>query len=120
MDKVKLEMKINGTDIFEAMKNSGYMKKRGYKILYAKSLYEDIKYNKTVKGVKLERTKKGKLIEHRLCYAHFDELIYLHILSLKPELISEFSYLVACGDENKAESDLANLVQEVKKNLSGK
>ena len=118
MDKVKLEMKINGTDIFEAMKNSGYMKKRGYEILYARSLSEEIKDKKTVNGVKLEKTKKGKkgkLIEHRLCYAHPDELIYLHILSLKPELISEFDYLIACGDENKAESDLANLVQEVKK-----
>lgn len=120
MDKIKLEMKLNGTDIFEAMKNSEYMEKRGYEILYAKPLYEEIKAKKTVKGVKLEKIKKGKLIEHRLCYSHPNELIYLHIFHLKPKRISEFSYLIALGDENKADIDLANLVKEVKKKLSGK
>lgn len=114
--KIKLGTSIVGDTLFQKLKDSEYMKRKGYKILYASSLCKPKIISKMAQGVEVEETVNGEPIEHRLCYYNkFPKTpYYVHIHDIKPsEEMSELHYWITLGDRDAILKDLINLVKEI-------
>ena len=114
-NKIGFGKKIEAEAVFEMLKNSEHMRQKGYGILYATPYYGKKSHTQVKGGITLEKYSDDKnvLLAYGLCYAHEDELIYIHI-RLAPGKINEFTYMIACGDREQAETNLVELAKEIK------
>ncbi len=125
MNEIKLGLKVEAEKLFNAVKNSGYLKKKGYKVLYANKHFDEKKKEVEVEGIKIKKAvKSDKISGYKLCF-HTDTkkaggFKYVHLRILGAGVVSCIHYFVTMGDEKKIEEDLINLVKEIKSKFSKK
>lgn len=115
-NQIDIGKQVDAKDMFDAMLNSAYMKKRGYTLLYHNPQYDNDKKTKKVSGITITKTTKGKVVGYSLCFNHSNEMIYLHFRFLTGQITS-FTYELMLGDANTADADLIELCKELKNNL---
>ena len=122
MNEIEIGKKIDAKDLFDAIKNSGYMTERGYKILYARKFHERKTEKTKTSGVEIKKSvESNKIIGYGFCF-HADAkelkgIKYVH-LRINSGVVSAFSYTITMGNENEIEEDLVNLANLLKSSRS--
>jgi len=114
---VSIGLEVLCADVFELMKNSEYMRSKGYEVGGYDTKFAQEEFKDVIKGIEITRHKKGDIIGYTLHYKHEKDWSYVHIRGLDKKEISEFTYLITLGDEEKIVEDLVGLAKEIQDKL---
>lgn len=100
-DKLMLDFEISGEKLFKALKNSAYMKSRGYDIVYANVLCDQ---------------ESGKAAGFGVCYTEgrYPTSSYVHLRMPSDDMITNLDYSVTMGNKETILKDLESLLGEIK------
>lgn len=124
--KIKLDVKVLGEELFDALVNSEYMKEQGYRILYSQDCETK---RETVKKDGLEyetekiTKKKNYTILYEGGYKRFEGVPHIEIYNIKSrKKISKLKFWVSAVSSRlpSVMLDLENLVEELNQRFSKK
>ena len=118
MNEIEIGKRIVAADLFEAIKSSGHMARRGYEILYAREHYEEKTEKTRTSGIEIKKNVgSDKITGYGLCFnadaEELGDIKYVH-LRIDAGVVPAFSYAITMGDEKEIEEDLVNLTKELK------